>query len=54
MAKKGNQGTTLPANPNRQVHIPADIRALGSAGNEIANRIAQYIRSTHRKKEGDH
>lgn len=50
MAKRGSEGTKPPSNPNRQVHIPPDIQALQEYGKTIANDIARYIKSTHKKR----
>ena len=44
MAKKGGDNKHVCRTP-RRIHIPADIKALGSAGNHIAASIAAYIRT---------
>lgn len=44
MAKKGGDNKHV-CRESRRVHIPADIRVLGNAGNHIASGIAAYIRT---------
>ena len=55
MAGKGEKKQHVCRTP-RQVHIPADIRALGQSGHAIANEIAKTIRNLNNgeyyKREG--